>query len=165
MGYHILELLLKRMMFVGINENYDYLSILWWWTLWRRITKHQDETVEFYENHHVYFKLYILNFFMKNSWTLQNIIKLFIILCFAQVWLEELQVLLGVRFWISCFGGFQIDTIMSPHTRSLYACVGESTHAYQSPSKDLTAINNRLNNRSLFTGQFCQAKTDSSLLS
>lgn len=46
-----------------------------------------------------------------------------------------------------------MDTIMSPHTRSLYACVGESTQAYQSPSKDLTAINNRLNNRYLLASQ------------
>ncbi|KAI8573869.1 hypothetical protein RHMOL_Rhmol01G0308900 [Rhododendron molle] len=35
-------------------------------------------------------------------------------------------------------------------SKSYYACVGESTLAYQSPSKDLTAINNRFNgNRKL----------------
>ncbi|KAK3015221.1 hypothetical protein RJ639_006859 [Escallonia herrerae] len=34
---------------------------------------------------------------------------------------------------------------ISRSSKSYYACVGESTHAYQSPSKDLTAINNRLN--------------------
>lgn len=39
------------------------------------------------------------------------------------------------------------ETLISSHSKSLYACVGESTHAYQSPSKDLTAINNRLNSR------------------
>lgn len=37
------------------------------------------------------------------------------------------------------------DALLSPSSKSYYACVGESTHAYQSPSKDLTAINNRLN--------------------
>lgn len=37
------------------------------------------------------------------------------------------------------------DSLLSPSSKSYYACVGESTHAYQSPSKDLTAINNRLN--------------------
>jgi retinoblastoma-like protein 1 len=53
--------------------------------------------------------------------------------------------------YVSPLRSTKMDTLMSPHTRSLYACVGESTHAYQSPSKDLTAINNRLNNRRLGT--------------
>ncbi|GKU91384.1 hypothetical protein SLEP1_g5266 [Rubroshorea leprosula] len=39
----------------------------------------------------------------------------------------------------------KMDALISHNSKSLYACVGESTHAYQSPSKDLTAINNRLN--------------------
>lgn len=39
----------------------------------------------------------------------------------------------------------QMDALISHSSKSYYACVGESTHAYQSPSKDLTAINNRLN--------------------
>lgn len=39
----------------------------------------------------------------------------------------------------------QMDALISHGSKSYYACVGESTHAYQSPSKDLTAINNRLN--------------------
>lgn len=39
----------------------------------------------------------------------------------------------------------KMDALISHSTKSYYACVGESTHAYQSPSKDLTAINNRLN--------------------
>ncbi|GKV39649.1 hypothetical protein SLEP1_g47391 [Rubroshorea leprosula] len=39
----------------------------------------------------------------------------------------------------------KMDALISQNSKSLYACVGESTHAYQSPSKDLTAINNRLN--------------------
>uniref|UniRef100_A0A2P2KPZ1 Retinoblastoma-related protein isoform X3 n=1 Tax=Rhizophora mucronata TaxID=61149 RepID=A0A2P2KPZ1_RHIMU len=44
----------------------------------------------------------------------------------------------------------KMDALISSSSRSYYACVGESTHAYQSPSKDLTAINNRLNgNRKL----------------
>jgi retinoblastoma-like protein 1 len=41
-----------------------------------------------------------------------------------------------------------MDALISHSTKSYYACVGESTHAYQSPSKDLSAINNRLNNSS-----------------
>lgn len=41
------------------------------------------------------------------------------------------------------------DALLSPSSKSYYACVGESTHAYQSPSKDLTAINNRLNCRKI----------------
>jgi retinoblastoma-like protein 1 len=51
--------------------------------------------------------------------------------------------------YVSPLPSNKVDSIMSPHTRSLYACVGESTQAYQSPSKDLTDINNRLNNRRL----------------
>ncbi|KAF2302920.1 hypothetical protein GH714_011041 [Hevea brasiliensis] len=39
----------------------------------------------------------------------------------------------------------KVDALISHSSKSYYACVGESTHAYQSPSKDLTAINNRLN--------------------
>ncbi|KAK9815768.1 hypothetical protein WJX72_009183 [[Myrmecia] bisecta] len=36
---------------------------------------------------------------------------------------------------------------MTPRTRSLYAFVGESAHQYQSPSKDLGYINDRINGR------------------
>ncbi|KAL5993708.1 Retinoblastoma-related protein 1 [Asimina triloba] len=43
----------------------------------------------------------------------------------------------------------QMDALISSSSRSYYACVGESTHAYQSPSKDLTVINDRLNGRKL----------------
>ena len=39
----------------------------------------------------------------------------------------------------------QMDALNSHRSKSYYACVGESTRAYQSPSKDLTAINNHLN--------------------
>ncbi|XBH55999.1 hypothetical protein VPH35_077936 [Triticum aestivum] len=37
------------------------------------------------------------------------------------------------------------DALLSPSSRSFYACIGESTHAYQSPSEDLAAVNNCLN--------------------
>lgn len=46
--------------------------------------------------------------------------------------------------FLFCFC-LQMDTLISQGSKSYYACVGESTHAYQSPSKDLSAINNRLN--------------------
>ncbi|XP_020106926.1 retinoblastoma-related protein-like isoform X2 [Ananas comosus] len=39
----------------------------------------------------------------------------------------------------------KVDTLLPPSAKSYYACVGESTRAYQSPSKDLTDINKRLN--------------------
>ncbi|KAJ6846103.1 retinoblastoma-related protein-like isoform X2 [Iris pallida] len=39
----------------------------------------------------------------------------------------------------------KMDGLLSPSSKSYYACVGESTHAYQSPAKDLAAINSRLN--------------------
>ncbi|KAI4339113.1 hypothetical protein MLD38_024085 [Melastoma candidum] len=38
-----------------------------------------------------------------------------------------------------------MDALISHSSRSYYACVGESTNAYQSPSKDLAAINDRIN--------------------
>ncbi|XP_010557914.1 PREDICTED: retinoblastoma-related protein 1-like isoform X2 [Tarenaya hassleriana] len=40
----------------------------------------------------------------------------------------------------------KMDALISHSSKSYYACVGESTHAFQSPSKDLSAINSRLNN-------------------
>ncbi|KAK2634347.1 hypothetical protein Ddye_029139 [Dipteronia dyeriana] len=43
----------------------------------------------------------------------------------------------------------KMDALISHSSKSYYACVGESTHAYQSPSKDLTDINNRLNGRKI----------------
>lgn len=56
----------------------------------------------------------------------------------------------------------KVDKFASPRTRSLYACVGESTKEYQSPSKDLTAINNRLNKRFVAHGDLAgwTLKTD-----
>nr|Q4JF75.1 RecName: Full=Retinoblastoma-related protein [Scutellaria baicalensis]BAE06273.1 retinoblastoma [Scutellaria baicalensis] len=47
--------------------------------------------------------------------------------------------------YVSPLRSSKMDALISHSSRSYYACVGESTHAYQSPSKDLTAINNRLN--------------------
>ncbi|KAL1204764.1 Retinoblastoma-related protein 1 [Cardamine amara subsp. amara] len=50
--------------------------------------------------------------------------------------------------YVSPLRGSKMDALISHSSKSYYACVGESTHAYQSPSKDLSAINNRLNNSS-----------------
>ncbi|WOL03887.1 retinoblastoma-related protein [Canna indica] len=47
--------------------------------------------------------------------------------------------------YVSPLRSSKMDALLSPSSKSYYACVGESTHAYQSPSKDLSAINNRLN--------------------
>ncbi|XP_021888375.1 retinoblastoma-related protein [Carica papaya] len=47
--------------------------------------------------------------------------------------------------YVSPLRSSKMDALISHSAKSYYACVGESTHAYQSPSKDLTAINNRLN--------------------
>lgn len=47
--------------------------------------------------------------------------------------------------YVSPLRSTKMDALISHGSKSYYACVGESTHAYQSPSKDLTAINNRLN--------------------
>ncbi|KAF8390765.1 hypothetical protein HHK36_025292 [Tetracentron sinense] len=47
--------------------------------------------------------------------------------------------------YVSPLRSSKMDTLISHSSKSYYACVGESTHAYQSPSKDLTTINNRLN--------------------
>lgn len=46
-----------------------------------------------------------------------------------------------------------MDALLSPSSRSYYACIGESTHAFQSPSKDLDDINCRLNrfNKQMFS--------------
>lgn len=51
--------------------------------------------------------------------------------------------------YVSPLRSSKIEPLRPPSSRSLYACVGESTHAYQSPSKDLADINNRVNNRHL----------------
>ncbi|CAA0816734.1 Retinoblastoma-related protein 1 [Striga hermonthica] len=56
----------------------------------------------------------------------------------------------GHNVYVSPLRSSKMDTLISHNSKSYYACVGESTRAYQSPSKDLTTINNRLNgNRKL----------------
>ncbi|KAK4748921.1 hypothetical protein SAY87_015507 [Trapa incisa] len=47
--------------------------------------------------------------------------------------------------YVSPIRSSKMDASISHSAKSYYACVGESTHAYQSPSKDLVDINNRLN--------------------
>ncbi|KAK8552689.1 hypothetical protein V6N12_041270 [Hibiscus sabdariffa] len=47
--------------------------------------------------------------------------------------------------YVSPLRASKMDALISHTSRSYYACVGESTRAFQSPSKDLTAINNHLN--------------------
>ncbi|KAK1375038.1 retinoblastoma-related protein [Heracleum sosnowskyi] len=47
--------------------------------------------------------------------------------------------------YVSPLRSSKMDALNSHSSKSYYACVGESTRAYQSPSKDLTAINNHLN--------------------
>ncbi|KAG6429304.1 hypothetical protein SASPL_107353 [Salvia splendens] len=47
--------------------------------------------------------------------------------------------------YVSPLQSSKMDALISHSSKSYYACVGESTHAYQSPSKDLNAINDRLN--------------------
>uniref|UniRef100_A0A803N6Z5 Retinoblastoma-related protein 1 n=3 Tax=Chenopodium quinoa TaxID=63459 RepID=A0A803N6Z5_CHEQI len=49
--------------------------------------------------------------------------------------------------YVSPLRSSKMDALISNSSKSYYACVGESTHAFQSPSKDLTAINNRLNRK------------------
>jgi retinoblastoma-like protein 1 len=50
--------------------------------------------------------------------------------------------------YVSPLRSSKVDALVSHSSKSYYACVGESTHAFQSPSKDLTAINNHLNGSS-----------------
>ncbi|KAL6963725.1 Retinoblastoma-related protein 1 [Sarracenia purpurea var. burkii] len=54
--------------------------------------------------------------------------------------------------YVSPLRSSKMDALISNSSKSYYACVGESTHAFQSPSKDLTAINNRLNGNRMFRG-------------
>ena len=49
--------------------------------------------------------------------------------------------------YVSQLRSDKASELMSPRTKSLYAFLGESTHAYQSPSKDLSFINGRINQR------------------
>ncbi|KAI0511454.1 hypothetical protein KFK09_012084 [Dendrobium nobile] len=55
--------------------------------------------------------------------------------------------------YVSPLRSSKMDALLSPSSKSYYACVGESTHAYQSPSKDLSAINNRLNSSRKISGR------------
>ncbi|KAH9686373.1 retinoblastoma-related protein 1 [Citrus sinensis] len=59
----------------------------------------------------------------------------------------------------------KMDALISHSSKSYYACVGESTHAYQSPSKDLTDINHRLNRRVRGTLNFDDVDVDVGLVS
>ncbi|EPS65821.1 hypothetical protein M569_08956, partial [Genlisea aurea] len=47
--------------------------------------------------------------------------------------------------YVSPLRSSKMDALISHSSKSFYACVGESTRAYQSPSKDLTVINHHLN--------------------
>ncbi|CAO2833862.1 unnamed protein product [Amaranthus hypochondriacus] len=51
----------------------------------------------------------------------------------------------ATNVYVSPLRSSKMDVLITNSSKSYYACVGESTHAYQSPSKDLTAINDRLN--------------------
>ncbi|XP_077212332.1 retinoblastoma-related protein-like isoform X2 [Tasmannia lanceolata] len=55
--------------------------------------------------------------------------------------------------YVSPLRSSKMNALNSHGSKSYYACVGESTHAYQSPSKDLTAINNRLNSNRKVSGK------------
>ncbi|XP_040383154.1 retinoblastoma-related protein 1 [Oryza brachyantha] len=55
--------------------------------------------------------------------------------------------------YVSPLRSSKMDTLLSPSSKSYYACVGESTHAFQSPSKDLKVINNRLNSGKKVSGR------------
>ncbi|XP_031486924.1 retinoblastoma-related protein-like [Nymphaea colorata] len=55
--------------------------------------------------------------------------------------------------YVSPLRSSKMETLISHNSKSYYACIGESTHAYQSPSKDLTAINNRLNSNRKVSGR------------
>ncbi|XP_062195758.1 retinoblastoma-related protein 3-like isoform X2 [Phragmites australis] len=55
--------------------------------------------------------------------------------------------------YVSPLRSSKMDTLLSPSSKSYYACVGESTYAFQSPSKDLKAINNRLSSGKKVSGR------------
>ncbi|CAO2202730.1 unnamed protein product [Urochloa humidicola] len=55
--------------------------------------------------------------------------------------------------YVSPLRSSKMDTLLSPSSKSYYACVGESTYAFQSPSKDLKTINNRLNSGKKVSGR------------
>lgn len=65
---------------------------------------------------------------------------LFIAICLNGTWHVNQLAKLLLLYYLR-----QMDALLSPSSRSYYACIGESTHAFQSPSKDLDDINCRLN--------------------
>lgn len=67
--------------------------------------------------------------------------------------------------YVSPLRSTKMDALISHGSKSYYACVGESTHAYQSPSKDLTAINNRLNGSRKVNGRLNFDEVDVGLVS
>ncbi|KAJ7982383.1 Retinoblastoma-related protein [Quillaja saponaria] len=67
--------------------------------------------------------------------------------------------------YVSPLRSSKMDALISHSSKSYYACVGESTHAYQSPSKDLTAINNRLNGNRKVRGTLNFDDVDAGLVS
>nr|B1ABS0.1 RecName: Full=Retinoblastoma-related protein [Pilosella officinarum]ABZ85632.1 retinoblastoma-related protein [Pilosella officinarum] len=67
--------------------------------------------------------------------------------------------------YVSPLRSTKMDALISHGSKSYYACVGESTHAYQSPSKDLTAINNRLNGTRKVRGSLNFDEVDVGLVS
>ncbi|KAM6582872.1 hypothetical protein CsatB_009874 [Cannabis sativa] len=67
--------------------------------------------------------------------------------------------------YVSPLRSSKMDALISHSSKSYYACVGESTHAYQSPSKDLTAINNRLNGNRKIRGILNFDDVDAGLVS
>nr|Q2ABE5.1 RecName: Full=Retinoblastoma-related protein [Camellia sinensis]BAE80326.1 retinoblastoma related protein [Camellia sinensis] len=67
--------------------------------------------------------------------------------------------------YVSPLRSSKMDALISNGSKSYYACVGESTHAYQSLSKDLTAINNRLNGNRKLRGTLNFDEVDVGLVS
>ncbi|XP_074273399.1 retinoblastoma-related protein-like isoform X1 [Silene latifolia] len=69
------------------------------------------------------------------------------------------------NIYVSPLRSSKMDALISHSSKSYYACVGESTHAYQSPSKDLTAINDRLNSTPRTTRRSLNLDADVDLVS
>ncbi|KAK4794927.1 hypothetical protein SAY86_012921 [Trapa natans] len=67
--------------------------------------------------------------------------------------------------YVSPMRSSKMDASISHSAKSYYACVGESTHAYQSPSKDLADINNRLNGTRKLRGALNFDNVDAGLVS
>lgn len=67
--------------------------------------------------------------------------------------------------YVSPLRSSKMDASISHSLKSYYACVGESTHAYQSPSKDLVAINSRLNGNRKVRGTLNFDDVDAGLVS